>query len=124
MNNINVSSLGLAYIGDSVYELKIREFLINKKIAKINDLQKQSLNYVTAKKQAYFLDTLLKNDFFTEKEVDIIKTARNTKTHSKPKNCDILTYKHATALEAIIGYLYLDDNEERINEIMDKILNL
>src|SRR5574344_2686418 len=118
MKSLELNSLSLAYLGDAVYELKVREYLINQKIAKINDLQKESLEFVTAKKQAYFLDILLKNNFFSDNEIEIIKTARNSKTHSKPKNCDILTYKHATALEAVIGYFYIEQKINRIDELM------
>lgn len=64
----------------------------------------------------------MNNDFFNEEEVSIIKRARNHKGVSHPKNCDIVTYKHATALEALLGYLKLENKEERIKEIMDKIL--
>ena len=121
---IDKSSLVLAYLGDAVYELKIRDYLVNENIAKINDLQKKSLEFVTAKKQAYFLLCLLNNNFFNEKEIDIIKTARNSKTHSKPKSCDILTYKHATAFEAIIGYYYLKKDFNKIDEIIKEIIKL
>ena len=65
---------------------------------------------------------MLKNNFFDESELDIIKRALNYKTTSHPKNCDILTYKYATGLEALIGYLELSDNKERINEILNFIL--
>ena len=65
---------------------------------------------------------MIDNDFFTEEELDIIKRARNYKTTSHPKNCDIVTYKYATGLEALIGYLELEDNKERINSIMNYIL--
>ena len=54
-------------------------------------------------------------------EIEIIKRARNTKTHSNPKNCDILTYKHATALESVFGYLYMNNKFDRIKEIFDYI---
>ena len=64
----------------------------------------------------------MNNDFFNEEEIYIIKRARNHKGVSHPKNCDIVTYKHATALEALLGYLKLENKEERIKEIMDKIL--
>ena len=64
----------------------------------------------------------MNNDFFNEEEISIIKRARNHKGVSHPKNCDIVTYKHATALEALLGYLKLENKEERIKEIMDKIL--
>lgn len=65
---------------------------------------------------------LLERGFFNDSEIDIIKRARNHKGTSHPKNCDIVTYKHATALEALIGYLELQGNRIRIEEIMDAIL--
>ena len=60
--------------------------------------------------------------FFSDEEISIIKRARNHKGVSHPKNCDIVTYKHATALEALIGYLKLENQDDRIDEIMNKIL--
>ncbi|MBE6151516.1 MAG: ribonuclease III [Firmicutes bacterium] len=120
INEINV--LVLAYLGDTIYEDYIRKYLINKNIAKVNDLQKEASNYVSAKNQAAFLKTLLEKNFFTEEEQSIIRRARNNKSNSHPKNCDIVTYKHATALEAIIGYLELSNNKNRIDEIMNEIL--
>ena len=115
------NSLVLAYIGDAIYEVLVRKHLIDKGFIKVNDLQKEALNYVSAKNQALFLKELLNNDFFTTYEIEIIKRARNTKTYSKPKNCDILTYKHATALESVFGYLYMNNKYDRIKEIFDYI---
>ena len=115
------NSLVLAYIGDAIYEVLVRKHLIDKGFIKVNDLQKEALNYVSAKNQALFLKELFDNDFFTTYEIEIIKRARNTKTHSKPKNCDILTYKHATALESVFGYLYMNNKYDRIKEIFDYI---
>ena len=80
------------------------------------------MNYVSAKNQARFLEELMNDNFFTEEEIDIIKRARNHKGVSHPKNCDIVTYKHATALEALIGYLKLENKEDRIDMIMERIL--
>jgi ribonuclease-3 family protein len=116
-----MNSLVLAYIGDSVYELYIRKFLVEKGITKVKDLQNESIKYVSAKNQARFLDMLLEKDIFNEDEIDIIKRARNNKGASHPKNTDIITYKHATALEAIIGYLYINNNIEKIEKIMNCI---
>lgn len=120
VNEINV--LVLAYLGDTIYEDYIRKYLINKGIAKVNDLQKEASHYVSAKGQAAFLKAMLEKDFFSEEELSIIRRARNNKSNSHPKNCDIVTYKHATALEAIIGYLELNNNRNRIDEIMNDIL--
>lgn len=120
INEINV--LVLAYLGDTIYEDYIRKYLINKGIAKVNDLQKEASLYVSAKGQASYLKAMLENDFFTEDELSVIRRARNNKSNSHPKNCDIVTYKHATALEAVIGYLELLNNRQRINEIMNNII--
>ena len=116
-----VNSLVLAYLGDAVYEEYIREFLIEKKINKVNDLQNESINYVSAKRQAYFLDKMLNSDFFTVDEISVIKRARNAKSHPNPKGCSVIEYKKATALEALIGYLKLEGKEIRIIEIMKYI---
>lgn len=122
MNVLEINSLVLAYLGDTVYEGYVREYLINQRILNVGDLQKASLNYVSAKRQAYFLEQLMNRNFFTEEELDVLHRARNYRSGRHPKNCDILTYKHATALEAIIGYLHYLNREERVKEIMDFIL--
>lgn len=122
MNLLEVNVLVLAYMGDTVYEDYIRKYLINKGIGNVNDLQTEALKYVSAINQAKFLTEMIDNDKLSEKELDIVKRARNYKTTSHPKSCDIITYKYATGLEALIGYLYLDNNIERINEIMNFII--
>ena len=122
MNVLEINVLVLAYLGDTIYENYVRHYLINKRISNVNDLQTASINYVSAKAQAKFLNELMNVDFFNDEELSVIKRARNYKSNSHPKNTDILTYKHATALEAVIGYLDLTDNKNRINEIMNYIL--
>ena len=120
LNEINV--LVLAYLGDAVYEVYVRRYLINKKIANVNDLQKEAINFVSANAQAKYLTEMIDRNFLSEEEIDIVKRARNYKSSSHPKNCDIITYKHATGLEALIGYLDLKEDRERIDEIMNFIL--
>jgi len=122
MNLLEVNVLVLAYMGDTVYEDYVREYLINKGIGNVNDLQTESLKYVSAVSQAKYLQELIDNNLLSDVEIDVVKRARNYKTTSHPKSCDIVTYKHATGLEALIGYLYLDNNKERIDEIMNFIL--
>lgn len=122
MNLLEINVLVLAYMGDTVYEDYVRRYLINKGIGNVNDLQTESLNYVSAKSQAKYIQELIDNDLLNESEIDIVKRARNYKTTSHPKSCDVITYKYATGLEALIGYLYLGENIERINEIMNFIL--
>ncbi len=117
-----INSLVLAYLGDTIYEDYIREYLIKKGIRNVNDLQKEAIKFVSAKSQAKYLKILINNNFFTDEELNIIKRARNHKNNSHPKNCDILTYKYATGLEALIGYLKLENNIYRIDEIFLEIL--
>ena len=115
---IDINVLALAYLGDSVYDLYIREYLISKNIVNVNELQSESIKYVSAKSQSYYLDKI--SEFLTEKELDIVKRGRNHKSHKATKNTDISTYKNATGLETLIGYLYLED-KERLDEIMKLI---
>ena len=116
-----VNSLVFAYLGDAVYEEYIRMYLINKGINKVNDLQKESINYVSARRQAYFLDKMLELSFLNDEEIDVVKRARNAKSHPNPKGCSVIEYKKATAIEALIGYLKLDNKENRIDEVMKLI---
>ena len=122
MNLLEINVLVLAYLGDTVYENYVRKYLINKGIGNVNDLQKEAVSFVSAKNQAAFLTEMIDNNMFFEEELDVIKRARNYKTTSHPKNCDIITYKYATGLEALIGYLELKKDKERIDEIMNFIL--
>ncbi len=122
MNIKEINVLVLAYLGDTIYEDYIRKFFISKGINNVNELQKSAVKFVSAKNQAMYVTKMINNNFFTTEEVDIIKRARNYKTTSHPKNCDIVTYKYATGLEALIGYLELDNKKDRIDEIMKYIL--
>lgn len=122
MNVLEINVLVLAYLGDTIYENYVRRFLINKGIGNVNDLQTESISYVSAKAQANFLISMMDEGFFSEEEINVIKRARNYKSSSHPKNCDIVTYKYATGLEALIGYLELSNKRSRIDEIMDEIL--
>jgi len=117
-----INSLVLAYLGDTIYEDYIREYLIRSGIGNVNDLQTESIKYVSAKAQCEIVNKLIKSDFFNEEELTIIKRARNHKSISHPKNCDITTYRYATGFEALIGYLKLEGKVKRIEEIIDKIL--
>jgi len=122
MKVVEFNVLVLAYMGDTIYEDYIRKHLILKGISNVGDLQRESVRYVSAKSQARFLSMLLERSILLEDEISILRRARNYKSNSHPKNCDIVTYKHATALEAVIGYLYLSDHLSRIDVIMNEIL--
>ena len=122
MNTDQINSLVLAYLGDSVYELLIREYFIKQNINKVNNLQNKVTKYVSAKAQSKFVNYFLENNILTEDEIDIIKRGRNAKVFSHPKNTDILTYKWATALECLFGYLYIKEDKNRIVELINIIL--
>ena len=120
VNLINIMSL--AYLGDAVYELFVREHLIKDGIAKVEELQRDAVKYVSAKAQAKILDNLVEHDILTDIEIDIVKRGRNYKRASHPRNTDIMTYKLSSGFEALIGYLYMDNQIDRLNEIIDYIL--
>ena len=120
INNMNV--LTLAYLGDNVYEYYIRKYLISTGISDVNTLQTESIKYVSAKAQKEIVDKLINANFFSEDELDVFKRARNHKGNRHPKNCDIVTYKYATGLEAVIGYLELTGKRDRIEIIMNSII--
>lgn len=123
INPDTINSLALAYLGDSIYEVYVREYLLKQNICKVNELQKSAVKYVSARGQYNYLKKLLDNFGLTDKEISIITRARNHKSHAHPKNTDIITYKHSTGLEALIGHLYLSDNKKRIDDIMEYIFN-
>ena len=120
--NKNRPVLTLAYIGDAIYELYIRSYLVKQGLVHVKDLQAESTNWVSAKAQCTFLKKLVEIDFFDEEETSILLRARNHKGSRHPKHTDIITYKHATALEAIFGYLFLEKKYNRMNEIIKRII--
>ena len=124
MKTVEINSLVLAYLGDTIYENYVRKYLISSGISNVNDLQKNAVDFVSAKNQAKFLKEMISISFFNADEMDVIMRARNYKTTSHPRNCDIITYKLATGLEALIGYLDLENKKERIDEIMTFILGI
>ena len=115
-----MNNLVLAYLGDAVYELHIRNYLINKGISKVKELQSEAIKYVSATSQRRILEELINREFLTEEELVIVNRGRNGSSHSN-KTTDIITYKKATGLECLIGYLY-KNNLERCNSILDYIV--
>lgn len=121
--NINlINPLVLAYIGDAIYELQIRDRLIKKGINKVNDLQKICTKYVSAKGQSHFIEKMIELNMLSEDEMDVYKRARNSKVKSHPANTDIIAYKKATGFEALFGYLYLNNEFDRIYELIKFIM--
>ncbi|WP_285881792.1 Mini-ribonuclease 3 [Domibacillus indicus] len=117
-----LNGLALAYMGDAVYEVYVRKFLLESGRVKPNDLHRASTKFVTAKAQAAQLHRLFEEQFLTEEEETVAKRGRNAKSGHTPKNTDVLTYNHSTALEAVIGFLFLTGRLERMEEIIYNIL--
>ena len=112
------NSIALAFLGDAVYERFIRERIVRHGSVGADKMHREAVRYVKAAAQEHALRAMA--DSLTEDEADVVRRARNHKITSKPKNADPLTYKMATAFEALLGYLYLDGQDERLAEIMER----
>lgn len=119
-----LNSLTLAYIGDAVLELYIREYLLNQKEVRPHQLHWHSTAYVSAKAQAAALHELMDKSFFTEEEQAVLRRGRNAKPGTVPKNTDVQTYRHSTALEALLGYHYLLKDHERTKQIIKALIEV
>lgn len=121
MNYRECSGSTLAYIGDAVWSLLVREYLVEKGYTKAKDLQEKSVSFVSAKAQASFYHMLKEEGWFTQEEEDIFRRGRNFKSESVPKNTSVTTYRTSTGFEAVIGFWHLDKNELRLKQAWDKI---
>ncbi|WP_010170046.1 Mini-ribonuclease 3 [Bacillus coahuilensis] len=117
-----LNPLVLAYMGDAIYEVYVRQYLIEKGKVKPHILHKEATRYVSAKAQAEIVKSWLEGDVLSEEEQSVLRRGRNAKSGSVPKNTDVQTYRYSSAFEAVIGYLHLLGREERIEELMKKIL--
>ena len=109
--------LNLAFVGDAVWTLFVRDYFANNTNYKNNFLHKLTTKFVKASYQAIALEKLQEN--FTELEKDLARRARNTKMNTVSKNSSLVDYKKATSFEAVIGYLYLTENFERIKQFFN-----
>ena len=119
-----MQALALAYIGDSIYDIMSREYVMKNHLGKINDLHHTVSTLVSARAQASFMKHILENNILTDIEESIYIRGKNQKNNSKAKNASIMEYKLATGLEAVFGYLYLEKNFERLEEMFNYIINL
>lgn len=110
------SPLTLAYIGDAVYELYIRTFIMHTANMPVSKLHKASTRYVSARAQAEIVKKIM--DKLTEEEVSVYKRGRNAHSYTSAKNANIIDYRMATGMEALIGYLYIKKSTERLEEIV------
>ena len=112
---VTYSSLALAYIGDAVYELMIRKMVLAEGNRQVNKLHRESTSYVNAAAQAKLIESVL--DELTDDEMAIYKRGRNAVSHTTPKNQSVADYRKATGFEALVGYLHLSGDDERIREL-------
>ena len=115
---IQESGLTLAYIGDAVYELKVREYLLSSGITKVNNLHQEAITkYTSAQAQSKIINYLMYK--LSEEEIEYFKRGRNTGGTHHPKNSSLKEYRLATGFESLIGALYLEKNYERLDEIIN-----
>lgn len=115
-----ISPLILAYEGDAVYELKVRTYLLEHEDGNVNGLHRKASAFVSAAAQSGFMEFL--EPILTEEELEIYHRGRNAKSHSRPKNAEMIAYRRATGLECLFGYLHLSGQRERVDELFDYIL--
>lgn len=120
MTDVNlINGIALAFEGDAVYSMYIRRHLIFQGLTKPNQLHREATKYVSAKAQANLISFMLEEGILTEKEEDIYKRGRNANSHTKAKNADIVTYRMSTGFEAVMGYLHMTEEIERLEELID-----
>lgn len=120
IREVNVKTL--AYIGDVVYELYVREHVISNSHEQVNKLHKKTIKYVSAKAQAHIVECI--EEELRDDEKDVLRRGRNAGANTVPKNTDVVTYKIATGFEALIGYLYLKKDQERLEYIINKSISI
>ena len=114
-NNYYKNALSLAYLGDSVFSLMVRKYLIENCNSKPNGLNKKANAVVCAKFQAEIMRSI--KEFLTEDELDVVMRARNSHTNNKAKNSTLEEYNLATQFEALVGYWFLNKDEEKLNKM-------
>ena len=124
MEIVTENATSLAWIGDAVMSLAVREHLLSLGFRKAHVLQKKNAMICSAKGQATMLNKMMEENFFTEDEKTILARGRNATIHSKAKNATHKTYLEATALQAMLGYLRLYGHEDRLKVCLDKIIEI
>ena len=115
INKMNTTTL--AYLGDAVFEVIVREKIVREKPGDVNRSHHTAVRYVSAAGQAKAARVMVAEGFLTEEELAVYKRARNHRAMSRPQNADPKEYKIATGFEALLGFLYLADERERLREI-------
>ncbi len=115
-----ISMLGLAHVGDGVYEMLVRSMLCTEGHQAIQDLHRETVRFVNAQAQAEAAENLI--PFLSEEELAVYRRGRNAKVHGVPQNASVAEYHSATGLEALFGWLYLLGRRERVSELFGRIM--
>jgi ribonuclease-3 family protein len=115
-----LNSLALAYMGDAIFETYVRRHLLQSGKVKPHQLHREGTRYVSAKAQCFILFQMLNGECLTKEEVAVVMRGRNAKSATVPKNTDVQTYRYSTAFEALMGYLYLLGERERLEELIEQ----
>ena len=114
----------LAYVGDAIYELRIREYILSTGYQDVNKLHKYAVKFTSGENQAKIIDYLIKENLITEEEFSYFKRGRNSGHSKNRRSISVISYKKATGFEAMIGYLYLENKKERLDEILDIVIKI
>lgn len=114
----------LAYLGDAIYELKIRQYLLGTGYQDVNKLHKVAVKFTSGEAQAKIVDYLIKNNLLTDEETSYFKRGRNSGHSKNRRSISVISYKKATGFEAMIGFLYLSKRDERLEEILQLIIQI
>ena len=117
-----ISNLGLAHMGDCVFEILCRGYLCARGGKNVGNLHRDTINMVKAQSQAKFADKLL--PLLTEEELAYYRRGKNSHVHAVPKSCTPAEYAKATGLEALFGALYLQGRTQRLNELFQTVMEL
>ncbi len=119
---LSMQPLALAFIGDAVYEIYIRNYVMSKGFRTINSMHVETIKYVKAASQSKAIKAILPE--LEEEEANVVRRGRNANPHTVPKNADVGDYRYATGLESLCGYLYLMKKQERLDYIVERIIGI
>lgn len=121
LNPKDINTTALAFMGDAVYEIYARKHVMERGNTSADKLHRMAVAFVRADGQAFAVKSMM-TDFLTGEETALVKRARNRRSSSKARSADAVTYKLATAFEALLGYLYLSGEEERMEEVIEEAI--
>lgn len=122
MDAKQINSVSLAYLGDAVYELYIRNYLLRHGKIQSGELHKRAIQFVTAKAQSRIVQHWLNDGTLSEEEERVVKRGRNAKSGAAPKHTPIQAYRYSTGFESLLGYLYISEEHDRTYELMEKAI--